>query len=131
MVKWKLSRLVYNQIITRFAVHTPGQTEAGLTQIADMESELSQLQNLNANLEEDLLAAEHAGSHTGRAGNGHDPKDEAQHGFDGECCCRGSADCDTCNMPGASDSHPVPYCCTFKYAYQHLIASRQWHKSNS
>ena len=61
-----------------------GQAEAGLTQISELEGELSQLQSLNAKLEEDLLAAERSGSRlskAGKAGNGHDPGDASQSGF--------------------------------------------------
>ncbi len=49
-----------------------GQSEASLTQIGDLESELQQVQSLNARLEEDLLAAERTGSRMNRPGNGHD-----------------------------------------------------------
>ena len=59
----------------RLIGHCAGQTEAGLTQIADLEGELTQLQNLNAKLEEDLLAAERTGSRMSKPGNGHDPND--------------------------------------------------------
>lgn len=100
-------------------MHTTGQTEAGLTQIAELESELSQLQSLNAKLEEDLRA----GSYMGTAGNGHNPDDEFQPGFHGGCCCRTAPDGDTCSMSGASDSHQVANCFTTMYAYQHLIVS--------
>lgn len=68
-------------------MHPTGQIEAGLTQIADLQSEVSQLQSLNAKLEEDFLAAERAGSHMGTSGNGHDPEDKSQLGFSGGCCC--------------------------------------------
>lgn len=65
-------------------MHSAGQTEAGLTQIAVLEADLSRLQSLNAKLEEDLLAAEHAGNHMSKAGNGHDPDADSQPGFNGE-----------------------------------------------
>ena len=42
---------------------------------------MSQLQSLNAKLEEDLLASEHAGSRMIKPGNGHDPDDSSQPGF--------------------------------------------------
>ena len=51
-----------------------GQNETGLTQIGDLESQIQQLQSLNARLEEDLLAAERTGSRANRPGNGHDPE---------------------------------------------------------
>ncbi|KAL3136045.1 hypothetical protein ABBQ32_007079 [Trebouxia sp. C0010 RCD-2024] len=61
-----------------------GQTEVSLSRIAELEAELSQLQQLNAKLEEDLLAelaAERSGSHMNKAGNGHHPDDESQPGL--------------------------------------------------
>ena len=58
---------------------TAGQSDSSLTQIADLESELQQLQALNARLEEDLLAAERTGSRMGRPPNGH-PLDPAHSG---------------------------------------------------
>ena len=58
---------------------TAGQSDSSLTQIADLESELQQLQALNARLEEDLLAAEHTGSRLGRPPNGH-PLDPSHSG---------------------------------------------------
>ena len=60
-----------------------GQTESGLTQIADLEVESQQLQSLNARLEEDLLAAERTGKRQSRAGNGHDDS-EVMSGATGE-----------------------------------------------
>ena len=56
-----------------------GQSDSSLTQIADLESELQQLQALNARLEEDLLAAERTGSRLGRPPNGH-PLDPSHSG---------------------------------------------------
>ncbi len=70
-----------------------GQSESSLTQIADLEAELQEVQSLNARLEEDLLAAERTGSRMQRPGNGHD-LDTSQSGFgsvlsgsQGEFCC--------------------------------------------
>ncbi len=70
-----------------------GQSESSLTQIADLEAELQQVQSLNARLEEDLLAAERTGSRMQRPGNRHD-LDTSQSGFgsvlsgsQGEFCC--------------------------------------------
>jgi len=70
-----------------------GQSESSLTQIADLEAELQEVQSLNARLEEDLLAAERTGSRMHRPGNGHE-LDTSQSGFgsvlsgsQGEICC--------------------------------------------
>lgn len=57
-----------------------GQSESSLTQIADLEAELQEVQSLNARLEEDLLAAERTGSRMHRPGNGHE-LDTSQSGF--------------------------------------------------
>ncbi|KAL0022630.1 hypothetical protein WJX77_011900 [Trebouxia sp. C0004] len=57
-----------------------GQSESSLTQIADLEAELQEVQRLNARLEEDLLAAERTGSRMQRPGNGHE-LDTSQSGF--------------------------------------------------
>lgn len=70
-----------NQVV----MHTAGQSEAGLTQIGELQAELSQLQSLNAKMEEDLLAAERTGRHSA-AGNGQDPQDESEPGFNGGHC---------------------------------------------
>ncbi|KAL3131491.1 hypothetical protein ABBQ38_007797 [Trebouxia sp. C0009 RCD-2024] len=58
-----------------------GQTEVSLSRIAELEAELSQLQQLNVKLEEDLLAAERAGSHMSKAGTSHHLDDESQLGL--------------------------------------------------
>ena len=70
-----------------------GQSESSLTQNADLEAELQEVQSLNARLEEDLLAAERTGSRMQRPGNGHD-LDASHSGFgsvlsgsQGEFCC--------------------------------------------
>ncbi len=57
-----------------------GQSESSLTQVADLEAELQEVQRLNARLEEDLLAAERTGSRMQRPGNGHE-LDTSQSGF--------------------------------------------------
>lgn len=57
-----------------------GQSESSLTQIADLEARLQEVQTLNARLEEDLLAAERTGSRMQRPGNGHE-LDASQSGF--------------------------------------------------
>ena len=102
-------------------MHFTGKTEAGLTQIADLESELSQLQSLNAKLEEDFLAAERAGSHMSISGNGHDPGDKSQPGFHGGCGCLVVAG--RAKMHDASESYHSTHCLTATYACQHLIAN--------
>ena len=66
-------------------IHTAGQNEAGLTQIGELQAQLTQLQSLNAKLEEDLLAAERTGR-LYRAGNGQDPQNESEIGFNGGHC---------------------------------------------
>lgn len=58
-----------------------GHTESSLTQIGELEAEVSQLQSLNAKLEGDLLAAERSGSRLSKAGNGHDPDGTSQNGM--------------------------------------------------